>query len=236
MLENMRSDLQAALERDPAARSRLEVVLCYPDVWAVWGHRLAHRLWHANLKLPARALSQIMRALTGIEIHPAARIGPGLFIDHGMGVVIGETTEIGADVTLYQGVTLGGTTLVKGKRHPTLEDRVVVGAGAKVLGAITIGEGSRVGANAVVVKSVPANAVVVGVPGEVVAQRGAHSAGRVPDLEHGQMPDVLGDTVAALVDRVNELEQRLNGATVHHHEAPFTPDHGVWREGEDSSA
>ena len=236
MLENMRRDLQAALERDPAARSRLEVVLCYPDVWAVWGHRLAHRLWHANLKLPARALSQIMRALTGIEIHPAARIGPGLFIDHGMGVVIGETTEIGADVTLYQGVTLGGTTLVKGKRHPTLEDRVVVGAGAKVLGAITIGEGSRVGANAVVVKSVPANAVVVGVPGEVVAQRGAHSAGRVPDLEHGQMPDVLGDTVAALVDRVHELEQRLNGATVHHHEAPFTPDHGVWREGEDSSA
>jgi serine O-acetyltransferase len=236
VLENMRRDLQAALERDPAARSRAEIVLCYPGVWAVWGHRLAHRLWRANLKLAARAISHVMRTITGIEIHPGAVVGPGLFIDHGMGVVIGETTEIGADVTLYQGVTLGGTSLAKGKRHPTLGDRVVIGAGAKVLGAITVGECARVGANAVVVKSVPPNAVVVGVPGEVVASKEATPAGRVPDLEHGRLPDVLGDTVAALVERVNELEQRLNGAHVHRHEAPFTHDHGVWREGDDSPA
>jgi len=234
VLKNVRRDLQAALERDPAARNRLEVVLCYPDVWAVWGHRLANLLWRARLKLLARWLSQIVRALTGIEIHPAARIGPGLFIDHGMGVVIGETAEIGADVTLYQGVTLGGTSLAKGKRHPTLCDRVVIGAGAKVLGAITIGECSRVGANAVVVKSVPPDSVVVGVPGEVVAPKEARPAGRIPDLEHGRLPDVLGDAVAALVARVNELEQHVAGATVHG-EAPFTPNHGVWRECDDFS-
>ena len=207
MLRNMRRDIDAVIERDPAARGRLEIVLCYPDVWAVWGHRVSHRLWRANFKLPARLLSQIMRGLTGIEIHPGATVGPGLFIDHGMGVVIGETTEIGANVTLYQGVTLGGTSLAKGKRHPTIGDDVVVGAGAKVLGAITIGEGSRVGANAVVVKSVPPGSVVVGVPGEIVRPREARPVRHVPDLEHGQMPDVLADTIAALAARVEEIEQ-----------------------------
>ena len=161
----MRRDVHAALERDPAARTRLEVVLCYPGVWAIWGYRIAHALWRARLKLAARCVSQLTRILTGVDIHPAARIGPGLFIDHATGVVIGETAEVGADVTLYHGVTLGGTSLAVGKRHPNLGDRVVVGAGAKVLGPITVGEGSRIGANAVVVKPVPPDSVVVGVPG-----------------------------------------------------------------------
>ncbi|MBK9923373.1 MAG: serine O-acetyltransferase, partial [Elusimicrobia bacterium] len=146
----IRTDIKAAQERDPAARGFWEVFFCYPGLHAVWWHRLAHRLWGWGWTFPARWLSQFVRFFTGIEIHPGARIGPGLFIDHGQGVVIGETTEIGAGVTLYQGVTLGGTTLTKGKRHPTLEAGVVVGAGAKVLGAVTIGERCRIGANAVV--------------------------------------------------------------------------------------
>ena len=207
MFEKMRRDVAAVVERDPAARSTFEVVLCYPDVWAVWGHRLAHRMWRAGLKLPARWFSQVMRWLTGIEIHPGAVIGSGLFIDHGMGVVIGETTEIGKDVTLYQGVTLGGTSLAKGKRHPTLGDGVVVGAGAKVLGAITIGEGSRVGANAVVVRSVPPGSVVVGVPGEIVKPKEARKLRSVRDLEHGQLPDVLAEAIAELAARMDDVER-----------------------------
>jgi len=230
MLEELRRDLEAALERDPAARSRLEVIVCYPGVWAVWSHRLAHRLWRRQQHLPARWLSQLTRALTGIEIHPGAQLGPGLFIDHGMGVVIGETAEIGANVTLYHGVTLGGVSLERGKRHPTLGDRVVVGAGAKVLGPITVGEGSRIGANAVVVKPVPPDAVVVGVPGEIVARRGPHAA---PDLDHGELPDVLGDTLADLMTRVRELEQHVHAPRTH--EAPFTSDGAVWHEAEDYS-
>src|SRR5512145_1497244 len=145
-------DVRAIFERDPAARSTVEVILCYPGLHAVWAHRVAHALWKRGLWLPARMVSHLARALTGVEIHPGATIGPGLFIDHGMGVVIGETAEIGADVTLYHGVSLAGTSLVKGKRHPTIGDRVVIGAGAKVLGAITVGSDSRIGANAVVVK------------------------------------------------------------------------------------
>jgi serine O-acetyltransferase len=230
----MRHDIRAVKERDPAARNWLEIVLCYPGLWAVWAHRFAHVLWRWRLKLLARWISQLARTLTGIEIHPGATIGQGLFIDHGMGVVIGETAEIGADVTLYQGVTLGGTSLEKGKRHPTLGDGVVVGAGAKVLGAITVGEYSRVGANAVVVKPVPACAVVVGVPGEIVEPRGLHPMPTGPDLEHGLMPDVLGDAVADLVTRVAELELRLEGG-VKHHELLFTPAGGVWRETDDPS-
>jgi serine O-acetyltransferase len=206
----MRQDIRAVKERDPASRNWLEIVLCYPGLWAVWGHRVAHVLWRWRLKLLARLLSQVMRSITGIEIHPGATIGPGLFIDHGMGVVVGETAELGSDVTLYQGVTLGGTSLEKGKRHPTLGDRVVVGAGAKILGAITIGEGSRVGANAVVVKPVPEDVVVVGVPGEVVEPGRTHLHG-VPDLEHGQLPDVLGEAVADLAKRLTDLERRLDG-------------------------
>lgn len=169
------------------------------------------------------------RFMTGVEIHPGATIGQGLFIDHGMGVVIGETTEIEKNVTLYQGVTLGGTALVKGKRHPTLAEGVVVGAGAKVLGAVTIGQRSRIGANAVVVKNVPADAVVVGVPGEII-KRGPHAPSQAPDFEHGKLPDVLGETLAALVKRVETLEK--------HHGKPLphlpAPDHGVWH-GQDFS-
>ncbi|MCI1676209.1 MAG: serine O-acetyltransferase [Ancrocorticia sp.] len=162
----LRDDLQAAKDHDPAARSSIEVALAYPGVHAVWGYRLAHALWHRSplLRLPARLLSQLVRNLTGIEIHPGARIGPRLFIDHGMGVVIGETAEIGADCMLYHGVTLGGTSLEKRKRHPTLGNDVVVGAGAKVLGPIMIGDGARIGANAVVVRDVPPHATAVGVP------------------------------------------------------------------------
>jgi serine O-acetyltransferase len=178
-------------------------------------------------------LSQLLRSLTGIEIHPGATIGPRLFIDHGMGVVIGETAEIEADVTLYHGVTLGGVSLEKGKRHPTLGNGVVVGAGAKILGPIVVGDNSRVGANAVVVKPVPPNSVVVGVPGEVIVRSKSRSK-LAPDLDHGQLPDVIGQSLAALMVRVDKLEQRLaaNGQPVL--AGPHAPDQGVWR-GEDFS-
>ena len=233
MFKTLREDFQSVFDRDPAARSLLEILLCYPGLHAIWGHRLAHWLWAHRLKLVARFVSQVMRSLTGIEIHPGARIGSKFFIDHGMGVVIGETAEVGNCVTLYHGVTLGGATLSKGKRHPTLGDDVVVGAGAKILGAITIGENSRIGANAVVVKSVPPNSVVVGVPGEVVVRSKPRLSPEAPDLNHGLLPDVIGDSLVALMARVEELEQRLEGQ-----EAPappvHMPEHGVWR-GEDFS-
>jgi serine O-acetyltransferase len=167
MFQQIRDDINSVWQRDPAARSTLEVLLCYSGLHAVWGYRIAHWFWKKNLKLIARIISQIVRGLTGIEIHPAAKIGKSFFIDHGMGVVIGETAEVGNCVTLYHGVTLGGVSLEKGKRHPTIEDHVVIGAGAKVLGNITIGKHSRIGANAVVVKPVPPNSVVVGVPGQL---------------------------------------------------------------------
>jgi serine O-acetyltransferase len=204
----MRQDIQSVFGRDPAARSVLEILVCYPGLHAIWGHRMAHWLWGHGLKLPGRWVSHLFRALTGIEIHPGATIGPGFFIDHGMGVVIGETAEIGADVTLYHGVTLGGTSLEKGKRHPTLEDRVVVGAGAKILGAITIGADSRIGANAVVVKSVPPNSVVVGVPGQIVKRSKPHTAQDAPDLNHAQLPDMIAARLNALTARIEALEQR----------------------------
>lgn len=167
LIQEMKEDLEAALTNDPAARNRLEVALVYPGVHAVWAYRLAHRLWNKNehLKLPARLLSQVTRAITGVEIHPAAKLGRRLFIDHGMGVVIGETAEVGEDVTIYHGTTLGGTSLTKGvKRHPTVGSHVVIGSGAKVLGNITIGDGAQIGANAVVVRDVPTDNVAVGIP------------------------------------------------------------------------
>ncbi len=235
MLQTIREDIQSVFSRDPAARTTLEVLLCYPGLHAVWGHRIAHWLWVHRLFLLGRMVSQLFRGLTGIEIHPGATIGPQLFIDHGMGVVIGETSEVGKCVTLYHGVTLGGTSLNKGKRHPTLEDNVVVGAGAKVLGNILVGANSRIGANAVVVKSVPPNSVVVGVPGQVVV-RSQPRIGQLPDLDHNRLPDAIGDTVAQLVEHVEELEARLekmNGHT-HPHLEIHPPDHGVWR-GEDFS-
>jgi serine O-acetyltransferase len=223
-------DVRSVLQRDPAARSWIEVLLCYPGLHAVWIHRVAHWLWLHHLRLAARALSHLARGLTGIEIHPGATIGPGLFIDHGMGVVIGETAELDVDVTLYHGVTLGGTSLQKGKRHPTLEARVVVGAGAKILGAITVGHDSRIGANAVVVKPVPPNSVVVGVPGEIVSRQKPQPE-TVPDLEHGQLPDVLGDALVALMARVEGLERRANARPG---PSPHAPADGVWS-GEDFS-
>jgi serine O-acetyltransferase len=202
-----KSDVEAILQRDPAARTKIEAVLVYPGLHAVWFHRLAHHLWNKGSKLTARLISYISRRLTGIEIHPAARIGRGFFIDHGMGVVIGETAIIGENVTLYHGVTLGGTSLDKKKRHPTVGDRVTIGAGAKILGDISIGSDSRIGANAVVVKNVPPNSVVVGIPGQVVHRHIPHTASDEPDLHHEKIPDVLGQRVHELSERVAALEE-----------------------------
>lgn len=206
MLETLRDDIKVVFERDPAARTTLEVVLTYPGLHALWAYRISHWLWTHRLKLAGRIMSHAARALSGIEIHPGAEIGPGLFIDHGMGVVIGETAVIGANVTLYHGVTLGGTSLSHGKRHPTLEDDVVVGAGAKVLGAIIVGRGSRIGANAVVVKPVPADAVVVGIPGQVVMR---HRPSHTPDLNHNVLPDKVAARIGALTARIEMLEMLL---------------------------
>jgi serine O-acetyltransferase len=231
MFKTIHDDIQSVLDRDPAARSKLEVLLCYPGLHAIWTHRLTHRLWKMNFKLIARWLSQIMRWLTGIEIHPGAIIGHNFFIDHGMGVVIGETAEVGNNVTLYHGVTLGGTSLNKVKRHPTLEDDVVVGAGAKVLGAITIGANSRIGANAVVVKSAPPDSVIVGVPGQVVVrEHRIHALHEKADLEHGNLPDTISETLTALIAHVETLEKRINGGS--YGPALHTPDHGVWHWGD----
>jgi len=207
MFERMRRDVRTVLERDPAARSALEVVLCYPGVHAIWFHRVAHRVWQAGFTTLARAISHVGRFLTGIEVHPAARLGPGLFIDHGMGVVIGETAEVGENVTLLQGVTLGGTSLKREKRHPTLGDNVVVGAGAKILGGFTIGRGSRIGAGSVVVREVPPNSVLVGVPGRVTSRDGQRVAG--VDLNQIDLPDPLARTLEQMVDRLHDLEQEV---------------------------
>lgn len=206
--------MQSIFERDPAARSYLELLTSYPGLHAIWGYRLSHWLWTHRFKLLARWISHVFRFLTGIEIHPGAKIGKRFFIDHGMGVVIGETAEVGDNVTLYHGVTLGGVSLEKGKRHPTLEDNVTVGAGAKILGAITIGAGSRIGANAVVVKPVPANSVVVGVPGQVVQRSKPRPVG--PDLNHNLLPDTVGVTLLALMTRVEKIEKALDGHVEDH--------------------
>jgi len=205
VFELLRRDVAAAMERDPAARSRREVLLCYPGVHALAFHRLAHRLWRSGWLVTARFVSHVSRFLTGVEIHPAARVGPGVFIDHGMGVVIGETAEVGENVTLYQGVTLGGTSLKREKRHPTLQRNVVVGAGAAILGAITVGEGARVGGGSVVVRDVPPNSVVVGVPGKVIYRDGKRVEDAV-DLEHGDLPDPLARAMEQLLDRIQTLE------------------------------
>ena len=234
LLHTLRRDVQSAIQRDPAARTTLEIVLAYPGLHALWGYRISHWLWRHDLKLIARLLSQFVRGLTGIEIHPGAVIGHGLFIDHGMGVVIGETSEIGEDVTLYHGVTLGGTSLEKGKRHPTLGDRVVIGAGAKVLGAITIGSDTRIGANAVVVKSVPPNSVVVGVPGQNIARSKPHGASDAPDLNHAALPDLVGVSLAELMQRVEDLEARVDGHEDEHPHHIHAPEDGTWH-GEDFS-
>ncbi len=207
MFHHLRADVNAVLERDPAAKSRWEVLLCYPSVKAMAYHRMAHRLYDAGHTTLARWLSQHSRHVTGIEIHPGARIGRGFFIDHGDGVVIGETTVIGEDVTIYQGVTLGGTGKDVGKRHPTIGDRVTIGAGAKVLGPFTVGSGSKIGAGAVVLKEVPPNCTVVGNPGRVVRRKG--ESGGV-DLDHVHLPDPVKTHIDALERRVEELETQLH--------------------------
>jgi len=212
----MHEDIRSVFERDPAARSTLEILLSYPGLHAIWGYRITHWFWKHNMKLLARWMSHWFRFFTGIEIHPGAKIGHKFFIDHGMGVVIGETAEIDENVTLYHGVTLGGTSLQKGKRHPTLEKNVVVGAGAKVLGAIVVGEGSRIGANAVVVKDVPSNSVVVGVPGQVVARSKPRPADAPPDLNHGLLPDTIGVTIIDLMNRLEQVEAVLSGSSPDH--------------------
>ena len=207
MFKLIKSDFKIIKERDPAARGFLEVILCYPGFQALVLHRISHRLWKFNLPLLPRVLSQLTRNITGIEIHPGAKIGKGVFIDHGMGVVIGETSEIGDRCLLYQGVTLGGTGKDCGKRHPTLHENVVVGAGAKVLGAIQIGSNTRIGAGSVVVKNVEKNSTVVGIPGRVVHQSGV----KINPLAHSALPDAEGNVIKNLMDRIDHLENHIVG-------------------------
>ena len=210
--ESMRKDIAAVMERDPACRTKLEVILCYPGFHAVCLHRTAHYFWKRGLLLFARWLSHWNRFITGIEIHPGAQIGEGLFIDHGMGVVIGETTQIGKNCTIYQGVTLGGVSLKKEKRHPSLEDNVVVGVGARVLGPHVIGAGSRIGASSVVISDVPPGCTVVGVPARIVYREGQ---GKTDDLlpvsfEHHELPDPVEAAIQALNQRIATLEKELS--------------------------
>jgi serine O-acetyltransferase len=205
VFDRIREDIRSIMERDPAARSRLEVFLCYPGLWAVWFHRLSHALWRAHLPLLARIVSQIARFYTGVDIHPGALLGRRLFIDHATGVVIGETAIVGSDVTIYQGVTLGGTGKGHGKRHPTVCDGVFIGNNANVLGNITVGENSRVGAGSVVLSDVPPNSTVVGVPAHIVYRNGE----RVLITDPHDVKDPLSDALIALSARVEELEGRL---------------------------
>lgn len=210
----LREDLECVFQRDPAARSRLEVFLTYPGVHAIGWQRIAHRLWEADWRFAARFLSFVVRMLTQIDIHPGARIGQRFFIDHGCGVVIGETAEIGNDVTLYHGVTLGGTSWNGGKRHPTLRDGVVVGAGAKILGPIVIGANVRVGANSVVIEPVSDGMTVVGIPGRpVLPTERRRITEHGIDLDHHQMPDPVGKAIGCLLARIDQLERQLGNAT-----------------------
>lgn len=209
MFQMLRRDIQAVFDRDPAARSVAEVLLFYPGLHAIWLHRIAHALWRNGFQLLARGISHFSRWLTGIEIHPGATIGPGLFIDHGLGTVIGETAEIGADCTLYHNVTLGGVSWERVKRHPTLEDHVVVGAGAQILGPIRIGAHSRIGANSVVVKDVPPGSVVVGVPGRIKSRNGDLPEVEREDLQHDRLPDPTAETLRHLTIRVLALEHGM---------------------------
>ncbi|MGE0918594.1 serine O-acetyltransferase [Trichlorobacter lovleyi] len=215
MFSQIRDDINSVFDRDPAARSSLEVLFCYPGLHAVWLHRIAHWFWRRELFFLGRFVSQFSRFVTGIEIHPGARIGRRFFIDHGMGVVIGETAEIGDDVTIYHGVTLGGVTWDKVKRHPTLEDKVVIGSGAKVLGPFTVGRGAKIGSNSVVVKEVPPNATVVGIPGKIVLAPEAARDGR-PDLEHGKLPDPSATAIACLFDQLKGLEEKYDNLQKEH--------------------
>ena len=222
----MAEDVRAALERDPAAVNAFVVITCYPGIHAIWAHRVEHWLWTHGFKWLARANSQITRFFTGIEIHPGASLGRRVFIDHGMGIVIGETAVVGDEVTLYHGVTLGGTSLEKVKRHPTLQGCVVVGAGAKILGDITIGSHSRIGANAVVVKDVPPQSVVVGVPGQVIRRRRLVDEHQT-DLSHTEMPDAVMTNLKEVMKRLTEVESRLEIHSDQLSQIQLQPD-GVW--------
>ena len=205
MFKGLREDIQTVFNEDPAARGTLEVILCYPGLHALWGHRVAHFLWQHQLHFCARLLSHINRFLTNIEIHPGAKIGRRFFIDHGAGVVIGETAEIGDDVLMYQGASLAGTSLKKEKRHPTIGNNVEIGTGAVVLGAITIGDGARIGAGSVVVKAVPPGVTVVGIPGRVVTKQEKPAT----DLEHGKLPDPVAEAIRLVLKEQDKLEERL---------------------------
>ncbi|SDM39627.1 serine O-acetyltransferase [Stutzerimonas balearica DSM 6083] len=221
MFERMREDIQSVFHRDPAARNAFEVMTCYPGLHAIWIHRASHWLWQHDWKWLARMSSNLARWLTGIEIHPGARIGRRFFIDHGMGIVIGETAEIGDDVTLYHGVTLGGTSWNKGKRHPTLEDGVIVGAGAKILGPFTVGAGAKIGSNAVVTRAVPAGATAVGIPGRIIAKADDEQEARRKAMAEkigfdaygvsGDMPDPVSRAIGQLLDHMQAVEERLEG-------------------------
>jgi serine O-acetyltransferase len=206
-ISRIREDIAVVFERDPAARNSLEVILLYPGVHAVWSHRLAHWLWTHHLKLLGRLVSELARILTGIEIHPGAQVGRGLFIDHGMGVVVGETAEIGDDVLIYQGVTLGGTSRHKEKRHPTIEDRVLIGAHATVLGPVTIGHDSKIAASAVVVSSAPPHSTLVGVPARIV--EGETVRHDIIELDHARLPDPVARAITGLVENLNRLSVRV---------------------------
>lgn len=207
MFKTIKEDIEVVFDQDPAAKSYLEVILTYSGLHAIWAHRIAHWFYRKRLYFIARLISQISRFFTGIEIHPGAKIGKRLFIDHGMGVVIGETCEIGDNVTIYQGVTLGGTGKEKGKRHPRVKDNALIASGAKVLGNITIGENAKIGAGAVVLKDVPPNSTVVGIPGRVVVQDGKRVN---KNLDHGNLPDPVLDMIKSLQNEVHKLRQEVN--------------------------
>ncbi len=213
MFSRINTDLNAVMQRDPAVRTKLEAALCYPGLHAIWLHRLAHYFYKKNWILFPRLLNTFSRFLTGIDIHPGATLGPGLFIDHGMGVVIGETTEIGSNVTLYQGVTLGGTGKEKGKRHPTIGNNVVISSGAKVLGSFKVGDNSKIGSGSVVLQEVPPNSVVVGVPGRIVTKNGMRvssaDAETLIDLNHDKLPDPVADYEELLAKHMEEINGRL---------------------------
>jgi len=207
MFKYFKEDIDVVFDQDPAARSYLEVILTYSGVHAIWAHRIAHAFYKRKFFFIARVISQISRFFTGIEIHPGAKIGRRFFIDHGMGVVIGETCEIGDNVTVYQGVTLGGTGKEKGKRHPTIKDNVLIATGAKVLGSITIGENSKIGAGSVVLKDVPPNSTVVGIPGRIVVKDGVKVT---KDLNHSDLPDPINDRLKEMESEIQQLKHQLH--------------------------
>lgn len=213
MFPQMKQDLNVIMQRDPAVKSRLEAVLCYPGLHAIWLHRIAHHFYNKGWVVLPRMLNTFSRFLTGIDIHPGAKLGPGLFIDHGMGLVIGETAELGSNVTLYQGVTLGGTGKEKGKRHPTIGNNVVISSGAKVLGSFTVGDNSKIGSGSVVLKEVPPNSVVVGIPGRIVAKDGVRVSSAtgedLVDLNHDRLPDPVADYEDRLARHMEEINNHL---------------------------